>query len=110
MRQNLDLIISCRGPLHIPSSNAYLFARPLTAEPFDGGKCLSQIKDICHLKKSKMLTATGMRYHIATMSQVHSNQNDQYTERLAGFLGHDVSVHSKNYRLPLQALQKDCGK
>ena len=34
-----------------------------------------------------MLTATGMRHHIATMSQIHSRQGDEYTEQLPGFFG-----------------------
>lgn len=106
MRENIDLIIACREDLNIPSSNRYLFARPNTEEPFDGGKCLEKIKKYCNLKRPEMLTSTGMRHHIATMSQIHSKQNDQYTEHLAGFLGHDVTVHAKNYRLPMQVLQK----
>ncbi|KAG6455752.1 hypothetical protein O3G_MSEX009375 [Manduca sexta] len=106
MRENIDLIIACREDLNIPSSNKYLFARPGTEEPFDGGKCLDKIKKQCNLKRPEMLTSTGMRHHIATMSQVHAKQNDQYTEHLAGFLGHDVAVHAKNYRLPMQVLQK----
>lgn len=106
MRENIDLIVSCRPVLNIPHTNTYLFARPMTAEPFDGGKCLDKIKKMCFLKKPEMLTSTGMRHHIATMSQIHAKQNDHYTEQLAGFLGHDMAVHSKNYRLPLQILQK----
>ncbi|CAK1585620.1 unnamed protein product [Parnassius mnemosyne] len=106
MRENIYLIIACREDLNIPSSNRYLFARANTEEPFDGGKCLEKIKKYCNLKRPEMLTSTGMRHHIATMSQVHSKQNDQYTEHLAGFLGHDLTVHAKNYRLPMQVLQK----
>lgn len=106
MKENIDLIIACRDDLKIPITNPLLFARPSTDEPFDGGKCLDKIKKLCNLKRPEMLTSTGMRHHIATMSQLHAKRNDQYTEHLAGFLGHDIAVHAKNYRLPLQVLQK----
>lgn len=106
MRENIDIIISCRPVLKIPSTNPYLFGRLLTNEPFDGGKCLDKVKKMCNLKKPEMLTSTGIRHHIATMSQIEARQNDNYTEQLAGFLGHDMAVHSKNYRLPLQIIQK----
>ncbi|CAH2979423.1 unnamed protein product [Chilo suppressalis] len=106
MKENIDLIIACRDDLKIPNTYALLFARPFTDEPFNGGKCLDKIKELCNLKRPEMITSTGMRHHIATMSQLHSTQNDKYTEHLAGFLGHDIAVHAKNYRLPLQVLQK----
>lgn len=106
MRESVDLIVACRDDLKIPNSNPYLFARSGTQEPFDGGKCLDMIKKQCNLKRPEMITSTGMRHHIATMSQIHSKQNDNYTEQLAGFLGHNISVHAQNYRLPMQVLQK----
>lgn len=106
MRENIDTIIISREQLQIPNTNKYLFARPTTNEPFDGGKCLNRIKEKCTLQKPEMLTATGLRHHIATMSQVHSGRNDKYTEHLAGFMGHDLNIHAQNYRLPLDALQK----
>lgn len=56
--------------------------------------------------KPEMLTVTGLRHHIVTMSQVHSGRNYKYTEHLAGFMGHDVNIHAQSYRLPLDALQK----
>ncbi|XP_028037005.1 uncharacterized protein LOC114248078 [Bombyx mandarina] len=106
MSKNIDLIISCRSSCNISPNNVYLFARPLTEEPFNGGRCLNRIKSMCNLKKPEMVTATGLRHHIATVSQVHAKQNDKFTEHLATFLGHDMHVHASNYRLPLQAIQK----
>ncbi|KAG6461028.1 hypothetical protein O3G_MSEX012370 [Manduca sexta] len=106
MRENIDTIIISREQLEIPNTNKYLFARPTTNEPFDGGKCLNRIKEKCTLQKPQMLTATGLRHHIATMSQIYSGRNDKYTEHLAGFMGHDLNIHAQNYRLPLEALQK----
>ncbi|KAL4713382.1 hypothetical protein ACJJTC_016850 [Scirpophaga incertulas] len=104
MRRNIDALIACRSILKISSD--YLFARTLTDKPFDGGRCLNRIKSMCNLKKPEMLTSTGLRHHIATISQLHGKTDDKYTQHLATFLGHDMQVHASNYRLPIQAIQK----
>lgn len=106
MRRNIDVLIASRSILKISSENKYLFARPHTDEPFDGGRCLNKIKSMCNLKKLEMLTFTGLRHQIATISQVHAKTDEKYIQHLTTFLGHDMNVHASNYRLPIQAIQK----
>lgn len=104
MKANIDLIISSRAALGIHRENNLLFARATTLNPFDGSKILRNLRETCNLKKKSFMTATGLRHHLATKSQV--NGSEQLTENVCQFLGHTKGVHKLNYRIPLQAIQR----
>jgi hypothetical protein len=104
MKKSVVLIISCRLPLKIPKSNPLLFARTCTDRPFDGSKIIKDIRLMCNLEKPDHMTATGLRHHIATKSQIYGGE--KYTENICQFLGHTSNIHKQNYRLPLQAIQR----
>lgn len=50
------------------------------------------------------MSSTKLRRQVATLSRV-LNLNDMEEELLADFLGHDIRVHRKFYRLPEGTLQ-----
>lgn len=104
MKQNVDLLVSCRLALQIPSENKLPFARVHTMKPFDGSKIIRDYRGMCKLNKPNDFTSIGLRHHIATKSQIVENPN--YTENICQFMGHSSNAHKQNYRLPLQAIQK----
>ena len=52
----------------------------------------------------ELLRSIKLRKHIATVSQV-ANLKDNELDMLAKFMGHDVRIHRKFYRLPDETLQ-----
>lgn len=104
MKTNIDLIIACRKKLGIPDTNTLLFARPGLSTPFDGTKILNKLRDMCPgLHKPEFLTATGLRHHCATVSQVHG---ERFVGHLSKFMGHTSFIHKKSYQYPLAVIQK----
>lgn len=57
----------------------------------------------CGAKNPELLTATKLRKHIATCSQV-LNLSGNELEQLANFLGHNINVHREYYRLPQETI------
>lgn len=104
MKACIDLFISCRCTLIIPATNNLLFGRIYTDNPFDGTKILRELRKLCTLKNAEFLTATGLRHHIATKSQVYGD--DTFTDKIYQHLGHTKTIHKQNYRFPIQAMQK----
>lgn len=103
MRSALDALIASRPKIQIESP--LLFARPDSDITYDGTKVLENVKKRFPLIIPEHFTATGLRHHAATNSQLHE-RNDTFTENLATFMGHDVNVHKSNYKLPLVLIQK----
>lgn len=101
---SIDLIVTSRSPLNIPVENHLLFARAFTNNSFYGSKVLRDIKALCVLKKPESLTATGLRHHMATKTQIVGSES--YTEKACMHLGHSMDIHKKNYRFPIQAIQR----
>ncbi|XP_039287568.1 uncharacterized protein LOC111055225 isoform X2 [Nilaparvata lugens] len=104
MEKAINLLITCRSKLQIPPENPLLFARVYTLNPFDGSKILRELRTTCKLLKPNFLTATGLRHHIATKSQVFGDP--EFTEKICQHLGHTSEIHKKNYRFPIQAMQR----
>lgn len=104
MKSCIDLIVTSRSTLNIPVENHLLFARPFTNNSFDGSKVLRDIKSLCVLKKPESLTATGLRHHMATKTQIVGSES--YTEKACMHLGHSMAIHKQNYRFPIQAIQR----
>ena len=55
-------------------------------------------------RKPETLSSTKLRRQVATLTRV-LNRNDTEQDLLADFLGHDIRVHRKFYRLPEGTLQ-----
>ncbi|XP_050516338.1 uncharacterized protein LOC126891198 [Diabrotica virgifera virgifera] len=81
------------------SSKNYLFGNPGTIEPIAGYKVLKQFARECGAKNSNALSATRLRKHLATLSQIFS-MTDQDVEQLSTFMGHTPGTHRGSYRLP----------
>lgn len=105
MKKALDCLLNCRKDVGVSDDNNLLFARPFCSNLYDGTKIIDEIKSKYKLKKPQHFTATGLRHHAATVSQL-SERDDTYTENLATFLGHDLAVHKQNYKIPLPMIQK----
>ncbi|KAL3999238.1 PRA1 family protein 2 [Sarotherodon galilaeus] len=58
----------------------------------------------CGAKQPEYLRSTQLRKHVATLSQVLNLKNNEL-DQVADFLGHDIRVHCKFYRLPVPTTQ-----
>lgn len=105
MKDTLDLLLESRQSVGVPEENKLLFPRCDCLNTYDGTKIIEDMRNKFQLKKPKHFTATGLRHHAATFSQLNG-RDDTYTENLANFMGHDVNIHKSNYRLPLPLIQK----
>ena len=105
MKKAVDCLLACRKDAGVSDDNNLLFARPFCSSSHDGTKIIDEIKSKYKLKKPQHFTATGLRHHAATVSQL-TERDDTYTENLANFLGHDLAVHKQNYKIPLALIQK----
>lgn len=103
MKKSLDSLLDKRKYIGI-KENKLLFARPDSSLYYNGSKIIDDIKNNFKLRNHKHFTATGLRHHVATFSQILGDTT--YTENLATFMGHDLSIHKANYRLPLAVVQK----
>lgn len=56
------------------------------------------------LSAPENVTSTKLRKHVATESKI-LNQEKNYLEVFASFMGHDIEVHRSFYRLPQETLQ-----
>ena len=87
------------------NDNGFLFALPHSVHYLRGSDCISQFVHECGVVKNpKALTSTKLRKHIATLSTV-LNLKTTELDQLADFLGHNIEVHRKPYRLPEGTLQ-----
>lgn len=67
-------------------------------------KILSDAAKACGAEKPELLTSTNLRKHIGTVSQI-LNLQEHELDSIADFLGHDVRVHRKFYRLSEDTIQ-----
>ncbi|KTF92489.1 hypothetical protein cypCar_00049226, partial [Cyprinus carpio] len=105
MRESIDTLTEKREECGVLSENGYLFALPLSVHYLRGSDCIRQFVNECDdLKHPKALTSTKLRKHIATLSTV-LNLKTTELDQLADFLGHNIEVHRKHYRLPEGTLQ-----
>ncbi|XP_051802894.1 uncharacterized protein LOC110968623 isoform X9 [Acanthochromis polyacanthus] len=100
----MELLADTRESCGVPSENLFMFARPEALSSYRGGECLQKYAKLCGAKHPEALTSTKLRKHIATMSQV-LNLEENESDQLADFLGHDIRVHRQYYRLPQGTLQ-----
>ena len=100
----MELLAEMRESCGVPSENVFMFARPEALSAYRGGECLQKYAKRCGAKHPEALTSTKLRKHIATMSQV-LNLEENESDQLADFLGHDIRIHRQYYRLPQGTLQ-----
>lgn len=100
----MELLAETRESCSVPNDNLYMFGRPEALSAYRGGECLQKYTKLCGAKHPEALTSTKLRKHIATMSQV-LNLEENESDQLADFLGHDIRVHRQYYRLPQGTLQ-----
>uniref|UniRef100_A0A3P9M1A8 SET domain-containing protein n=1 Tax=Oryzias latipes TaxID=8090 RepID=A0A3P9M1A8_ORYLA len=105
MKQSLDALIENREGCGVLNDNGYLFALPYSVHYLRGSDSIRQFVSECDgIKNPKALTSTKLRKHIATLSTVLNLKNTEL-DQLADFLGHNIQVHRKHYRLPEGTLQ-----
>ena len=69
-----------------------------------GHDVLRKLADEIGAENPENLRSTLLRKHVATMSQV-LNLKDNELDQLAKYMGHDIRVHRKFYRLPDDVMQ-----
>ncbi|XP_070401964.1 uncharacterized protein [Nothobranchius furzeri] len=105
MKESLDALSENREECGVLKENQYLFALPHSIHYLRGSDCIRQFVSECNdLKNPAALTSTKLRKHIATLSTV-LNLKTTELDQLADFLGHNIAVHRKHYRLPEGTLQ-----
>ena len=104
MTSNLEFLVSKRAEVGIDRSNKFLFARVSGRTPLRASDCLKHFVIESQVAHPEHITSTKLRKHVATMSQVLGLRNNEI-DLLAGFMGHDISVHRNFYRLPENTLQ-----
>lgn len=104
MIKSMELLVKTREVCGVPKEYIYMFAIPGCETSFRGSDCLRCFAMECGAKCPKALSSTKLRKHISTMSRV-LNMNDTEMDQLADFLGHDIRIHRKYYRLPEGTLQ-----
>ncbi|KAL1509958.1 hypothetical protein ABEB36_004622 [Hypothenemus hampei] len=98
VQEHIDILLKYRS-IHIQQQNIYLFGNSKTSEPICGYKVLNKYAKLCGAKNPDAITATKLRKHLATLTQLFS-MTDSDIEQLATFMGHTVGVHRGSYRLP----------
>ncbi|XP_074530856.1 uncharacterized protein LOC141793879 [Halichoeres trimaculatus] len=104
MLSAMELLAETREMCGVLKENIYMFARPGALSAYRGGECIQKFARESGAKNPEALTSTKLRKHIATMSQVLNLQENE-SDQLADFLGHDIRVHRQYYRLPQGTLQ-----
>ncbi|XP_059215616.1 uncharacterized protein LOC131993639 [Centropristis striata] len=105
MKECLDTLVERREECGVLTENGFLFALPHSVHHLRGSDCIRQLVHECSgIKNPRALTSTKLRKHIATLSTVLNLKNTEL-DQLADFLGHNIDVHRKHYRLPEGTLQ-----
>ncbi|KAK0140679.1 hypothetical protein N1851_022330 [Merluccius polli] len=92
----MELLAEMCESCSVPNDNLFMFGRPEALSFYRGGECLQKYTKRCGAKHPEALTAT--------MSQV-LNLEENESDQLADFLGHDIRIHRQYYWLPQGTLQ-----
>ena len=105
MKSALDLLTMAREKAGL-KDNKYLFANVNSKhnKHYRGSDCLRNFSSRCGAENPALLTATQLRKHLATVSQI-LNLKESELDVLATFMGHDLRIHREYYRLPSDYLQ-----
>lgn len=87
------------------AASPYVFATPEGDRPFRTCDVIRSYSQEAGVKNSTLFRSTNLRKQVATMTQCLAiSEGDQ--DLLAEFMGHDIRIHRKYYRLPMDILQK----
>ena len=104
MVASLELLCERRNECNVLPDNLYLFAVPNTMGFYRASDLLLEFVELCELKNPKAMKGTQLRKQLATLSTV-LNLKATELDQLADFMGHNIRVHAKFYRLPENTLQ-----
>lgn len=103
--EGLQVLIEKRN-IYYENYNEYLFALPGTQTCLSGYHVFRKHAAVAlgDVNKSKSLTSTRLRKHLATICQILKMGTDEL-EQLAQFMGHTSKTHNEWYRLPSDIYQ-----
>ncbi|XP_060535343.1 uncharacterized protein LOC132707485 [Cylas formicarius] len=95
MKTHFECILQTRDNFAIQSD----FVFHTTGRGFvDGTKIIHKYAKKCQLEKAANITATKLRKHLATITQLLQFSNNDM-EQLSKFMGHTLQTHSNFYRM-----------
>ncbi|KAI4455665.1 hypothetical protein MML48_9g00000121 [Holotrichia oblita] len=95
MRQHSELLVTVRDKF--VNGNYYIFHTK--GKGFiDGTKILHKYVEKCGVTRAKSITATLLRKHLATITQLLQFSNNDM-EQLSKFMGHTLKTHCSVYRM-----------
>ncbi|KAI4455648.1 hypothetical protein MML48_9g00004126 [Holotrichia oblita] len=95
MRQHFELLVTVRDKF--VNGNYYIFHTK--GKGFiDGTKILHKYVEKCGVTPAKSITATLLRKHLATITQLLQFSNNDM-EQLSKFMGHTLKTHCSVYRM-----------
>jgi len=104
VRRAIDVLVDTRSSVGVKETNEYVFALTGSDNYIRGSDALRKAASQCGAENPQTLTSTNFRKHIATLSQL-IDLKDHELDALAQFMGHDIRVHRKFYRLPNDVVQ-----
>lgn len=112
VENGMKLLIQLRNEVGVNPENQFIF--PVlgngSVKNMRGSDAIRKHTRLCNLKCPESIYSTNLRKHVATLSQLLNLEKNEL-EMLANFLGHDIDIHKKYYRLPEDTLQlAKCGK
>ncbi|XP_076008551.1 uncharacterized protein LOC143002364 [Genypterus blacodes] len=99
-----EITHAVKEDIYIMKVGEKMYNRQRETARFRGSDCIRELAKNCGAEKPEALSSTKLRRQVATLSRV-LNLNDTEQDLLADFLGHDIRVHRKFYRLPEGTLQ-----
>ncbi|XP_073690514.1 uncharacterized protein [Garra rufa] len=99
----LQLLVEKRKDCKVFDDNGFLFAVPKSLSFFRGHDCIRKFAQESGARHPEYLRSTQLQKQVATTSQILNLKNNEM-DQLADFLGHDIRVHRKFYRLPAATL------
>lgn len=104
IKRGVDLIVQTRTSVGVAHDNLHLFARPYFNAKSAIRAKLGEFATESGARFPQYVTSTRLRKHVATISQI-LNLTESELDILCTFMGHDIKVHRKFYRLPEGTLQ-----
>lgn len=99
----IDLLLDLRQVAEVDEGNPHVFAAKRgSLNSVRGSQIIRSYREAIAITKPENITATGLRKHAATSTQVLDlTEGDR--DNFARHLGHDIRVHRKFYQLNQKA-------
>jgi len=103
--RSIEKLLALRFLMGLDS--VYIFVTPTGERPYRRPAVLKEYAKAAglSLSDSDLFTATPLRKQLATLSQA-MELSKLTQDQLATFLGHDIRIHRRIYRKPLEVMQK----